>query len=129
MIVSDVKALIRQSKATDDPKAAGRFIDVADEVFTKAKEDYSAKSVRLARAGRVDPIDNTSRTITSDLNIVWVHENFFRVGGVDYHFWSIGTFAYLSKVRPTEDSTPRHAGRTGVTETGERCLFSGEHWS
>lgn len=91
-------------------KADSAWLDVPDDVLTSAAEEYDAKGVRLARQrGGHDRYERRSGP-TRDHDVVWMHENFIRFDGADYHFWSVGTVAYASKIRPTEEAYPEQFG-------------------
>ncbi len=89
-------------------KSNVEWIDVPDDVLLQAGQDYTTKGVRIARGAGTDRYDN--RNSTSGSGIVWMFENFWRVGGEDYHFWSVGRRAYASKIRLTEQSYPEQMG-------------------
>jgi len=38
--------------------------------------------------------------VLSDFDTVWVHENFMRIEGKEYHYYTLGTVARLTEVRP-----------------------------
>jgi hypothetical protein len=69
---------------------------------------------RAKRQGedRQDPSDQ-SGTERNEFRLVWLHENFIRVGGQDYVFWTCGTDLLLSEPTPIEEVYPhlRHGER------------------
>lgn len=62
--------------------------------------------------GRTDPADQ-SGSERNEFTLVWLHENFIRVGGQDYVYWTCGTSLLLSEPTPIEDVYPhlRHGER------------------
>lgn len=91
-------------------KGNEQWIEVNDDVLRQASQDYATKGVRLARGGGTDRYDNRTDDQGNDSGIVWMYENFFRVRGEDYHFWSVGRRAYASKVRRTIEAYPEQLG-------------------
>lgn len=91
-------------------KNATEWLDVSDNVLRTAAGSYDTKGVRVARQGKgYDRYDNKAGAV-SDQDIVWLHENFVRFAGEDYHFWSAGTVSYLSVIKPTEEAYPEQMG-------------------
>lgn len=91
------------------------WLDVPDDVLTSAAEAYDAKGVRLARQRNGQDRYERRSGPTRDHDIVWMHENFMRYDGCDYHFWSVGSVAYASKVRLTEEAYPEQLGSRPYT--------------
>lgn len=54
---------------------------------------------------RVDPADQ-SKAEHKEFTLVWCHENYVRIGGQDYVYWTIGTRLLLSDPEPIEDVYP-----------------------
>jgi hypothetical protein len=58
-------------------------------------------STRQTRAGDTeDATDPKFSKELSDFDIVWVHENFMRIGGSEYQYYTLGTVARLSEPQP-----------------------------
>lgn len=95
------------------------WLDVPKEMLRRVMEEYTSKGVRISRASdRVDPLENRAGDGAVDKprsNIVWLYECFIRVSGVDYHFWSLGSRAYASKIRTTRQAYPEQRGERPVT--------------
>lgn len=87
-----------------------QWLDVPDAVFSQANSDYINKAVRVERSGGVDRYDNRMGAPDKQQDIVWMIENFIRVAGADYHYWSVGTRAFASRVQPTRVSYPEQYG-------------------
>lgn len=107
MTVGDARSML-----ANPGKSGEQWLDVSDDVLKQAASDYNAKGVRVARGGGTDRYDNRSSDTSNipDSAIVWLYENFLRIGGEDYHFWTVGALAYCSKVRRTEESYPEQFG-------------------
>lgn len=111
MTLEDARTLL-----SNPGKGGEEWLDVPDELLLRSCEDYTSKGVRIARGDGVDRYDS-SRGGERDKksSIVWLHEWFIRKEGVDYHFWSVGTRAYASKVRTTRQAYPEQLGERPVT--------------
>lgn len=107
MTIGDARSML-----ANPGKAGQLWLEVSDDVLKQASEDYNAKGVRVARSGGTDRYDNRSSDASNipDSAIVWLYENFMRISGIDYHFWTVGTRAFCSEVRPTEESYPEQFG-------------------
>lgn len=106
MYVVDVKQRMKQN----DPKTGQpKWKEHDDTVLMKAMTP-SIDSTRQAREGdeRRDSKQNHMRAITS-FSIVWIHENFIRYDGEDWHYFTIGTEAMLTDPKPVREVYP-HAG-------------------
>lgn len=91
-------------------KGGQAWLPVDPAVLEAVRDDYDAKGIRQARDGGQDRFGSEVARPAQAHNIVWVHENFFRYRGEDYQFWSVGTRAYLSEVRPTRQVYPALGG-------------------
>lgn len=74
--------------------------------------DISERSdeTRKQRQGmsRQDPADQDGGE-RNEFRLVWLHENFVRIGGQDYVYWTCGTSLLLSEPAPIEDIYPHLA--------------------
>ena len=56
-----------------------------------------------------------------------LQENFLRISGIDYHWWSVGRHAYISKVRTTREAYPHLDGERpyvmGVAQIDTHRVF------
>ena len=89
MRIGDVKARID----------SGEWEKIDDDTLLTAR-NASYDSTRSARKN--DKEDDTDPKFTkalSDFDIVWVHENFLKVDNEDWHCYTLGTIARLSKPR------------------------------
>lgn len=106
MGLSDVRAML------DSPGKGGRdtawLADVPTELLTKGRIEDD-RGARRAREGSGSNRYEDGRG-SNDLDIVWIQENFVRVAGRDYHFWSVGHWGYLSRVRETHEAYPEFEG-------------------
>lgn len=69
---------------------------------------HDAKGVRQAREEGRDRYEINSGT--HELETVWIHENFIRLEGVDYHFYSIEDHTILTVPVPVETVYPEQHG-------------------
>ncbi len=104
--LSDARALMRSGgKGGTDPG----WLDVDDSVLLKGRaEEEWAGSRRIREGTGTDRYQQGQAP--GDLDIIWIDENFIRINGVDYHFWSVGRFAYLSVIRETWEAYPEYDG-------------------
>lgn len=78
----------------------GEWLPVDESVLLSAR-NASYDSTRQARSGeREDETDPRFSKELSDFDIVWVHENFIREDGEEKHYYTLGTLARLTEVRP-----------------------------
>jgi hypothetical protein len=106
MGISDVKAMIA-SGAKDGIDTAW-LPNITDELLLKGRVQDDRTASRRVREGGADRYEDAKGT--GDLDIVWIRENFLRISGVDYHFWSVGRHGYLSEVRRTAEVYPEFKG-------------------
>lgn len=108
MTFDDVKTMLANPGKKGAPTA---WLEIPDSVLQQAVSDFSSKGVRIERAGGVDRYDNRDNSgPNADQQVIWMRENFVRVRGADYHFWTVGTRAYASKVRFTREAYPEQFG-------------------
>ena len=121
--LSDLKAMMKSGgKGGSD---AG-WLNVPDEILLKGRTEEERTGVRRLREGGADRYAD-GRGAGQELDIVWIQENFVRVAGVDYHFWSIGRYAYLSIIRETREAYPEFDGERpyhmGVAQLDAHTVF------
>ena len=114
MTVDEAKAMM------NSPAKGGavEWLEVPDEAFSFGRDDYNDQGVRTQRQGGTDRYQaarGTGSLTDGDPqrkagDIVWMYENFVRIDGCDYHFWSIGDQTYASKIKPTRDVYPEQFG-------------------
>jgi hypothetical protein len=108
MTIGDAKVFMSNAG-----KGKEEWLDIPDALLFQASEEYTSKGVRAARGDGIDRYDDSYRTSPGtgfESNIVWLYEWFMRVKGVDYHFWTVGTIAYASKIRTTRQAYPEQMG-------------------
>ena len=86
----------------------GWLPDIPDSLLLKGRIEEDRAGARRTREGGADRYEDAKAT--GDLDIVWLQENFVRVGGRDYHFWSIGRWGFISRVRETHEAYPEFDG-------------------
>lgn len=84
------------------------WLDVDDETLLKGRSQDERSGARRVREDGHDRFENAKAN--GHLDIVWLRENFVRMDGTDYHFWSVGSYAYISKVRETREVYPEQGG-------------------
>jgi hypothetical protein len=84
--------------------------DVDDDILRTAVESgkYDMAAMRRAREFGLDRLDETQTG--TDFQIVWVYENFMRVGGEDWTFFSISDRAFLTDPKPVSEVYPEQGG-------------------
>lgn len=70
--------------------------------------DSSTVATRRERSGGTDRFAGSG---SANSETIVCRENFVRIGGVDWHFWSIGTEHYLTSPIPVEEAYPEQKGR------------------
>ncbi len=96
-----------------DDKSRVKFLQISDDALAAAaggaSDPNNAASIRRAR-------ENNGTDRYSDFAVdnayqqVWLHENFFRVDGEDYCFWTLGPDRLISEVVPVEEAYPEQGG-------------------
>jgi hypothetical protein len=110
--LDDCEAMLKQ------PSKNGNFkwIEQPREVLLKGRNTEDKVGARRVReGGSSDRYQDGAGT--DKLDIIWIQENFIRIGGLDYHFWSVGKHAYLSEPTPVYQVYPEFGG--------ERCYTMG----
>jgi len=122
MRISQIRLMQQKGRQT---MGGGPWLDVPEERLKKATEEYTATSVRSSRGRGTDPQSTVNQPSISELDIVWVHENFIKVDGTDFHFYSLSHDTLLSAPGPTDEHYPKHQGeRPYVMGLGEIEAFS-----
>ena len=122
MRISQIRLMQKKGRQT---LGGGPWLDVHESRLKKAVEEYTATSVRSSRGRGADWQATTNQPALSELDIVWVHENFIRFEGTDFHFYSLSHDTLLSTPGPTDEHYPKHQGeRPYVMGLGEIEAFS-----
>jgi len=84
--------------------------DVPEDMLRSSLESgsYDTAAIRRAREFGLDRLDETQTG--THFQVVWVYENFIRVNGEDYTFYSIGSKCYLTDPKPTREVYPEQYG-------------------
>lgn len=103
MTVGDVKDRCGDSPDKKTKSMPWKMPDSSDFANGKTLDQQNTNPVRQAREGdrRLDP-QQTNRVEIHDYDIVYVIENFFRVKGQDYTFYTLGYSYLLSEPVPIE---------------------------
>lgn len=72
-----------------------------------AASKNSSDTIRLARESKQGVDSKGATNAVSDFTIVWVHENFIRVRGIDAVFFTLGTERILSDPIPVTERYPQ----------------------
>lgn len=107
MHIDDVQSM---SQNESGRFGGGAWKDIPIATLAANSVQYGATSVRTSREGGTDRKSSREQAPVNELSIVWVHENFIRKKGIDYHFWSLGTTLYLTDPIPTKDAYPEQGG-------------------
>lgn len=109
MGISDVRAKMD----SQDKDGNNYWLDVSDEVLQKGRVEEDRSGNRRVREGGSDRYQDGKGT--GDLEVVWIRENFMRIDGTDWHFWSVGRHAYLTEPRPVHEVYPELGGERPYT--------------
>lgn len=122
MGLDDAKAMM--ASAEKGGRDSG-WLEVDDSVLLKGRMPYDNAGVRRQREGGPDRYEEGKSA--GKLDIVWLQENFMRIAGVDWHFWSVSRHQIISKIRRTEDVYPEFAGERpyvmGVSSIDTHQIF------
>lgn len=94
----------------------GEWEQVEESLLLSAR-NANYDSTRQARSGeKEDEKDSRYSKALSDFDLVWVHENFMRVDGDEYQYYTLGDRAMLSRPKPL-DKAYLHGQRPFVVGT------------
>ena len=101
MYLHDIKTKMNEV----DPKTGmGKWKKYSDAEIQTAADGYmDHDSTRQAREEYREDSKDTSTKTVDEFEIIWVHENFIKQDGIDYHFYSLATKKLLTKPRPLEE--------------------------
>ena len=71
------------------------------QIMSSQRDVYN--TVRQAREGDNRP-DKTDSQEQAEFKVFWVHENFVRIGGEEYVYWTLGTSHMLTEVVPLREA-------------------------
>lgn len=103
--------------ANTNDKSAVKFYDVPEEALTGAAGGSTdpSNSAVIRRARENNGTDRLSDyTVDNAYLQVWLHENFMRIDGRDYVFWTLGTDRLISDAIPVEEAYPEQGGARPV---------------
>lgn len=103
--------------SNSNDKSAIKFIELSEEELTAAAGGASdpSNATNIRRAREHNGTDRyTDYAVENAFRQVWLHENFMRVGGQDYVYWTLGTDRLISDVVPVEDAYPEQGGARPV---------------
>lgn len=119
---SDCKAMLAGGGKNGESSA---WLDVPDELLLRGRQDDERTGPRRSREGGGDRYEEGKAP--GHLDIVWIQENFVRIAGKDYHFWSVGRHGFISKVQETHISYPANGGERpyvmGVAQLDSHRVF------
>lgn len=93
MYVGDVK----------EKMESGEWKKVPDNILLQARTGGEDTTRQEREGEREDSKESRHTRELSDFDTVWVHENFVRKLGKEYHFYTIGTVARLTAPRPLQE--------------------------
>lgn len=103
--------------ANANDKSAVKFYDVPDAALTgqAGGATDTSNSAVIRRAREHNGTDRLSDfTVDNAYMQVWLHENFMRIDGRDYVFWTLGTDRLISDAVPVEEAYPEQGGARPV---------------
>lgn len=122
MGLTDARALLASNGKHGGDHA---WIEVSDAMLLRGRADDERSSSRRTREGGGDRYEDAKSS--GELDIVWLQENFVRIDGKDWHFWSIGRHCFISKVREVADAYPELGGERpyvmGVSQLDTHRVF------
>jgi hypothetical protein len=110
-----VDSVMTMMTANPFDKVPWRSDVTKEELQRRSSSTYDTESVRRAREGGRDRMNENQGTGTGHWNTIWVHENFIRCDGEDYHFYTVGTEMYLSAPTPVRKVYPEQKGERPIT--------------
>jgi hypothetical protein len=115
MSLSDAREFLKQVDKDGKPM----FEAVDDGVLAAAanvKNDQGGTSDQTRRSRETGGYDRYhDDNVAKEFQTVWLHENFFRCDGEDWHFWTLGVDKIVSPVRPVIKVYPEQGGARPVT--------------
>lgn len=127
MTVAEVRDMMRPGRQY---MGGGGWKQIDEQIIASAVERPKSEATNLARQDGADRHSSQNRPKAGDLDVVWVHENFVRYEGRDWHFWSLGTKTFLTDPRETIEVYPALKGQRpyvmglGAIETHNPCPMS-----
>lgn len=118
--LEDLEDMIAEQ--TNRPRMGGGAwrtdIDIRSLTQGAGQNQRQADAVRRAREDGTDRYE--SRHADQKGETIWLYETFYRLGGTDWHFWTLGEHIILSNPRPVEESYPEQKGdRPYIRGVGE----------
>jgi len=115
MPLTEARAFLEQT----NPRSAQQFLPLDDATLAaaagKGKSDSTgAAATRRARDHGGDD-RYASGSVDKEFDTVWLHENFLKIEGDDYVFWTLGTEKLISNVVKVEEAYPEQGGARPVT--------------
>ncbi len=121
--LSDAKAMLRSANKRGDRLWRQ---DIPDSVLRKGRLEDERNGARRVREGGGDRYEDSARA-GGALDIVWLQENFVRLGGRDWHFWSVGRHAIISEISEVIEAYPEFGGERpyvmGVAQLDTHKVF------
>jgi hypothetical protein len=108
MGLNDARAMLQSGGKGSAGGFGVQWLDVTDETLLKGRLEEDRAGTRRVREGGGDRYEDARGT--REMDIVWLQENFVRVDGTDYHFWSVGRHAFISTIRETREVYPEQDG-------------------
>lgn len=109
MRLEDLEEMI-EAQASRNRMGGGKWREIDTSKLTQGKSETSSLSNNVRRSR--DDGSNRYDTSFSDRQgqTITLHECFYRYGGTDWHFWTVGKDTLLSDPRPVEESYPEQRG-------------------
>lgn len=109
MTVEAARTFLKNS----NDKSAMKFYQISDEDLAAASGGASDpnNAANIRRAREQNGTDRlTDYAVDSAYKQVWLHENFMRIEGNDYVFWTLGIDRMISEAVPVEEVYPEQGG-------------------
>lgn len=109
----------REFLKSNGKSSALQFIEVSEADLKAAAGSGKGDTGQSATTRRNrEPSGNdrlTDNQVDAEYQIVWLHENFMRIQGKDYVFWSLADTKIVSNIVPTIKAYPEQGGARPVT--------------
>ncbi|MGH6791255.1 MAG: portal protein [Methyloceanibacter sp.] len=117
MRVGDAKAMIEDA-SKDGIERGWLKVDEINWSLGRISTGDAKDAARRAREQGEDRFLQASSI--GDLDLIWMVENFMRIGDRDLHYWTLGTECFASRIRDVEEAYPEYGGerpyKAGVAE-------------
>ena len=91
-----------------------KFIKVDRSILMGARVGSATTAVTTARESSGTPQREEASTGIQEFDRIWIIEWFVRVQGIEYVYWTAGSVALISEIRPVEEAYPEQKGERPI---------------